>query len=98
MCIRDRYQNAVIDDELDRDLARQSLAAMLGFGSADELPDTLVPEDVGTLQRSVADLTREAIENRPDMRAIAEGRRYATAVSYTHLRAHETVLDLVCRL
>ena len=22
----------------------------------------------------------------------------ATAVSYTHLRAHETVLDLVCRL
>src|SRR5665811_2526351 len=23
---------------------------------------------------------------------------YITAVSYTHLRAHETVLDLVCRL
>ena len=23
---------------------------------------------------------------------------YARAVSYTHLRAHETVLDLVCRL
>ena len=23
---------------------------------------------------------------------------YATTVSYTHLRAHETVLDLVCRL
>ena len=23
---------------------------------------------------------------------------YVTAVSYTHLRAHETVLDLVCRL
>ena len=23
---------------------------------------------------------------------------YALAVSYTHLRAHETVLDLVCRL
>jgi cobalt-zinc-cadmium efflux system outer membrane protein len=74
-----KYQNAVIDDELDRDLARQSLAALLGFGSADELPDTLLPEDVGTLQRSVADLTHEAIENRPDMRAIAEGRRYATA-------------------
>ena len=25
-------------------------------------------------------------------------RRRARAVSYTHLRAHETVLDLVCRL
>ena len=26
------------------------------------------------------------------------GRLCRTAVSYTHLRAHETVLDLVCRL
>ena len=26
------------------------------------------------------------------------GRRNLPAVSYTHLRAHETVLDLVCRL
>ena len=26
------------------------------------------------------------------------GRHECTAVSYTHLRAHETVLDLVCRL
>ena len=24
--------------------------------------------------------------------------RYISPVSYTHLRAHETVLDLVCRL
>ena len=24
--------------------------------------------------------------------------RYTLTVSYTHLRAHETVLDLVCRL
>ena len=28
----------------------------------------------------------------------AAGRYTATSVSYTHLRAHETVLDLVCRL
>ena len=27
-----------------------------------------------------------------------EARKYTWAVSYTHLRAHETVLDLVCRL
>ena len=26
------------------------------------------------------------------------GKKYDKAVSYTHLRAHETVLDLVCRL
>ena len=33
--------------------------------------------------------------------ALAQGRNYLImdgAVSYTHLRAHETVLDLVCRL
>ncbi len=74
-----KYQNAVIDNELERDLARQSLAALLGLGTVDELPDTLLPEDVGPLRRSVADLTHDAIENRPDMRAIAEGQRYATA-------------------
>jgi hypothetical protein len=28
----------------------------------------------------------------------ARGRVLVTPVSYTHLRAHETVLDLVCRL
>ena len=32
------------------------------------------------------------------LRAIGKGTAGMTAVSYTHLRAHETVLDLVCRL
>ena len=30
--------------------------------------------------------------------AATQAARRAAAVSYTHLRAHETVLDLVCRL
>ena len=30
--------------------------------------------------------------------ALGNVRRLREAVSYTHLRAHETVLDLVCRL
>ena len=29
---------------------------------------------------------------------VCDGDTCAVAVSYTHLRAHETVLDLVCRL
>ena len=34
-----------------------------------------------------------------EMRYIQEFQKmYPDAVSYTHLRAHETVLDLVCRL
>src|SRR5664280_1665280 len=35
--------------------------------------------------------------SRSDVRAI-DSHRKRKAVSYTHLRAHETVLDLVCRL
>ena len=35
----------------------------------------------------------------PELKAELEAMRGAIeAVSYTHLRAHETVLDLVCRL
>ena len=32
------------------------------------------------------------------LHVVADARRWAASVSYTHLRAHETVLDLVCRL
>ena len=35
--------------------------------------------------------------HQPDLRNIGNRLGYK-AVSYTHLRAHETVLDLVCRL
>ena len=34
----------------------------------------------------------------PLRHGLPEARRRLGAVSYTHLRAHETVLDLVCRL
>ena len=36
------------------------------------------------------------IECHPDI--LVKGGDWPPAVSYTHLRAHETVLDLVCRL
>ena len=41
---------------------------------------------------------REGIEHRSLAGAGAAGDHHVLAVSYTHLRAHETVLDLVCRL
>ena len=48
----------------------------------------------------------EATGDEPPLVAVAVGKPFAgddgaapfEAVSYTHLRAHETVLDLVCRL
>ena len=37
-------------------------------------------------------------EGKAEPEAVAKARADLQAVSYTHLRAHETVLDLVCRL
>ena len=39
-----------------------------------------------------------AFEDGKEEQSIAETYSPGTPVSYTHLRAHETVLDLVCRL
>ena len=44
----------------------------------------------GQQLRRKVDAVQHALEHDPDFRSMP--------VSYTHLRAHETVLDLVCRL
>ena len=49
---------------------------------------------VGTL----AHLAEGVLEGRADAVLAASIFHYGEPVSYTHLRAHETVLDLVCRL
>src|SRR5664280_1149201 len=48
-----------------------------------------VAEALGVSTRTIEHLKARFVE---------EGIEAALAVSYTHLRAHETVLDLVCRL
>jgi cobalt-zinc-cadmium efflux system outer membrane protein len=63
-----RYQNAVIDADLELDLARQHLAGLMGFGSAAPLPVELQPWD----KRQTYDLNAlvtTAISDRPDLRA-----------------------------
>ena len=45
--------------------------------------------------RRVGALKEDIVRNDPVDRLLVVG---LVAVSYTHLRAHETVLDLVCRL
>ena len=61
----------------------------------------VVPESAGVIVRTAAEGASEE-ELRADVErltAIWERiKAKAEAVSYTHLRAHETVLDLVCRL
>ena len=52
-------------------------------------------EDVGI---ALGEVFREALGDKAGVRRFASGLFPLDAVSYTHLRAHETVLDLVCRL
>ena len=48
---------------------------------------------IGRYQNMVQTVTGRVMRNRMDAEEVTQD-----AVSYTHLRAHETVLDLVCRL
>jgi outer membrane protein, heavy metal efflux system len=95
-----KYQNAVVDAELESDIARQQLAAIMGLRSAadmaQELDDVRILPVGGTVER----LTQQAIEQRPDYRGLLESRRLAQgalvlarreaypdltlSVSYTH--------------
>jgi cobalt-zinc-cadmium efflux system outer membrane protein len=74
-----RYTNAVIDADLQLDIAREKLARLMGLPSAgalppavDELPDT---RRAFTLSALVA----QALEQRPDLRAAGAARRTAEA-------------------
>ena len=75
-----KYQNAVIDNQTQRDLAVQSLAAVMGYARVDEIPDIFGDAEISRLERSTDDLSEEAIRTRPDMRALIEGKRYASTV------------------
>ena len=95
---------------LDGDKVLQALAGVIGrclrnsdsgFRYGGEEFILLLPETTGEAARILAERLRagfanEAIESGsglPITCTVSIG-----AVSYTHLRAHETVLDLVCRL
>ena len=77
-----RYQNAVIDAEMQLDVARGKLAALLGLPSVAQLP-ALHPDaaDAATrprLRSGAADGQR-ALERRPDLRAAGAARVQADA-------------------
>ena len=56
----------------------------------------MVKADVAGSLRSVVDSIQLIATGEVEAKVIGSG--VGDAVSYTHLRAHETVLDLVCRL
>jgi len=75
-----RYQNAVIDAEMQLDVARNRLAALLGLTSG-ELPASLAEAaDAGARPAfDLARLTARALERRPDLRAAGAARVQADA-------------------
>jgi cobalt-zinc-cadmium efflux system outer membrane protein len=74
-----RYTNAVIDADLQLDLAREKLARMMGLGSGSQLPAQVA--DLADTRRaySVPALISLAMENRPDIRAAGAAHRTAEA-------------------
>eukprot|EP00657_Telonema_sp_P-1_P011839 TRINITY_DN7497_c0_g1_i1.p1 TRINITY_DN7497_c0_g1~~TRINITY_DN7497_c0_g1_i1.p1 ORF type:complete len:109 (+),score=59.66 TRINITY_DN7497_c0_g1_i1:139-465(+) len=98
MCIRDRYQRRVrgfrLTSSMAQHLFRISLVAVLALA----LCSPSFAEDSGDddIQNFIHSLAREAGEAYNV--AAQAATKALKAVSYTHLRAHETVLDLVCRL
>ena len=69
-----RYKNAVIDADLQLDLARQNLAALLGFASASELPTSTVELALPRQTYDLEHLVALALERRPDVRAAQAAR------------------------
>jgi cobalt-zinc-cadmium efflux system outer membrane protein len=74
-----RYTNAVIDADLQLDLAREKLSRMMGLGSGSQLP-AQVTDLIDTRRAySVPALISLAMENRPDVRAAGAAHRTAEA-------------------
>ncbi len=74
-----RYQNAVIDADTELDVSRQHLAALLGLGSAAELPGTPTMPNEARTPPSVPALIARALQDRPDLRAATHGRELSAA-------------------
>ena len=68
-----RYQNALIDAELEIDLARQRLAGILGLRTEAELPGNAVPDTRPRTPVALGPLLARALEQRPDVRAAKKG-------------------------
>lgn len=74
-----RYQTAVIDAESELDLARQKLAALLGFAAAEALPPALAHATARTAAEPLPALLERAAQQRPDLLAARQSRAASAA-------------------
>ncbi|HSZ81586.1 MAG TPA: TolC family protein [Polyangia bacterium] len=73
-----RYQNEVIDADMEWDVARGKLAGLMGLATAGALPERVQDPDVRPAY-DAAKLTADALERRPDLRAAGAARTVAEA-------------------
>jgi cobalt-zinc-cadmium efflux system outer membrane protein len=74
-----KYQTDVIAAETEYDLTRQRLAALLGLGSGDELPQSFADETGPDVVTPTTALVARALATRPDVRAAERARALAEA-------------------
>ena len=65
-----RYQNAVIDADMELDLARQKLASLLAMDPTQGLPAALVEDTFSRGTLAADQLVQRALELRPDVKAV----------------------------
>jgi outer membrane protein, heavy metal efflux system len=74
-----KYQTDVIGAETEYDLARQKLAALLGLGPNEELPDSFADDSGPDVILPTNALVARALATRPDLRATERARALAEA-------------------
>ncbi len=74
-----RYDNELIDADLQLDLARQRLAALLAMRGVGDLPPQLTEDTLDRTTLSVEQLVDRALANRPDVKAVRADRQRADA-------------------
>jgi cobalt-zinc-cadmium efflux system outer membrane protein len=74
-----RYTNAVIDADLELDLAREKLARLMGLAGGGQLPAQVADPADTRRAYSVPSLISLAMEHRPDVRAASAAHRTAEA-------------------
>jgi cobalt-zinc-cadmium efflux system outer membrane protein len=74
-----KYQTDVIEADTEYDMARQKLAALLGLGSSDELPQSFADDSGPDVITPTQTLVARALATRPDVRAAERARALAEA-------------------
>ena len=74
-----KYQNALVDEQMELDIARQKLSALLGLSKASELPGRAAYVDPNREPPALPPLLQRALAERPDLRAAKKGREFTDA-------------------